>query len=233
MLHGEVLEFAASHYGELTEALLELARLQAIELGEPDEALRTIDAAVEITPESAREALQQRLWMEGVACFYAGAWERGSRHFEAEMAVNGADVEVPVWRWLCDAHNPKLGVEQARARLLECGHDVRVPFAQVWRLFKGSGGSLEENVAEVLDAAERDGSADARMWGHFYVALHLEALGRGAEARAHFVAAADAGSCNNIAKLARAHLLGLLRLDARETWVRLAPHVERRRAALL
>ena len=34
------------------------------------------------------------------------------------MAVNGGDVEVPVWRWLCDAHTPALGVKAARERPL-------------------------------------------------------------------------------------------------------------------
>ena len=50
MLHAEVLAYMAKEHSSLTEALVELARLQAIELGMSAEALRTIDTAIAITP---------------------------------------------------------------------------------------------------------------------------------------------------------------------------------------
>ena len=248
MLHADVLAYMATEHSSLTEALVELARLQAIELGMTAEALRTIDTAITITPAEKLDSLRERLWMEGIAAFYEGDWERGARHFEVEMAVNGDDVEVPAWRWLCDAHNPKLGVGAARSRLLECGNDVRAPFNEIWALYKGVNGAgnsgargrkherrrkrnrsqlsvaaaAEANdaraIAAVLRAAEEDGSEDSKMWGNFYIGLYLEALGKHEAARTHFVNAAESGSHNNIAKLARAHLLRALKRDADKQW---------------
>ena len=257
MLHAEVLAYMAKEHSSLTEALVELARLQAIELGMSAEALRTIDTAIAITPPEKLESLRERLWMEGIAAFYEGDWERGTRHFEVEMAVNGDDVEVPAWRWLCDAHNPELGVDAARSRLLECGNDVRAPFNEIWALYKGADAAgngrgcgrqhgrrrnrdrvaavAEANdaqaIATVLRAAEQDGSEDSKMWGNFYVGLYLEALGRHEAARTHFVNAAESGSHNNIAKLARAHLLRLLKRDAAKHWHDLQQQAVSRRHA--
>lgn len=234
MLHADVLEYVASEHGDLVEQLVELARLQVIELGESERALRTIDAAIAVTPKEKRGSLQERLWMEGLACFYTGKWERGARHFEAEISVNGADVEVPVWRWLCDAYNPQVGVKRACARLLECEHDVRAPFPEIWRMYKGATGSVEDRIADVLTVAakarERSGGlggsgGDSWMWGNFYVGLYLEALGRHEEARRYFVAACESGSFNNISKLARTHFLQLQRREAQETWAKLAQQV--------
>ena len=56
------------------------------------------------------------------------------------------------------------------------------------------------------------------MWGNFYIGLYLEALGKHEAARTHFVNAAESGSHNNIAKLARAHLLRALKRDADKQW---------------
>lgn len=222
LLHSDVLKYMANEHGSLVMELVELARLQVIELGEAENALRTINAVLAITPESKLPGLKEHLWMEGVACFYAGQWERGARHFEAEMAVNDCDVEVPVWRWLCDAKNPQLGVQQARARLLGCKHDVRPPFPEIWIMFKGAGGSDEVHISNVLTAAEHDGTEDAKMWAHFYIGLYLEALGSTTEADKYFKIAAETNSHQNIAKLARAHFLRLQRQAACTTWTRLS-----------
>ena len=240
MLHSDVLQYMATEHSALTEELVELARLQAIELGDAAGALRTVDAAIALTPAPKVRELQRRLWMEGIAAFYSGKWDRGAAHFEIEMAVNPDDVEVPVWRWLCDAHNPARGVRAARERLLECGHDVRDPFPQIWRMYKGAnerGSSsvndknkgVQASIAEVMRAVERDGSEDAVMWGNFYVALYLEALGRDTEARPHFLAAVESGSHNNIAKLARAHWQRVLRREAATTWARLSAAIDHQR----
>ena len=121
LLHDDVLGYCHSEGGEediLVERLIELARLQVIELGESEAGLRSIDTAMEICPLKSKQGVHERLWMEGIAAFYTGDWARGARHFEIEMGVNGSDVEVPVWRWLCDAHNPEFGPETARKRLM-------------------------------------------------------------------------------------------------------------------
>jgi len=226
MFQTNVLAYAASEHANLVEELLELARVQVVELGEPERALRSVDAAVAITPRAKRAALQEHIWMEGLASFYAGKWERCSRHFEAEMSVNAADVEVPVWRWLCDAHNPQVGAKKARSRLLSCERDARgAPFPEIWDMYKGED-SPEKAAEKVLAAVGRASSEDAKMWGHFYVALYLEALGKPREARPHFEAAAATGSQQNIAKLARTHLLRLQRQEEREVWARLSQQVK-------
>jgi len=226
MLHKDVLEYVGSEHGALVEKLVELARLQVIELGESDKALKTIDAAILVTPHAKRSSLQERVWMDGIASFYSGKWDRCARHFETEMAVNAVDVEVPVWRWLCDARNPNLGKTKARGRLIECGHDVRAPFPEIWQMFKGTHSTTEEAVAAVLQAADQAGTEDSKMWGHFYVGLYLEALDRHSDARAHFLAAAETRSCNNIAMLARTHFRKVVQREEKETWAALSQQVK-------
>jgi hypothetical protein len=149
------------------------------------------------------------------------------------MAVNGGDVEVPVWRWLCDAHNPALGVKAARERLLPLsntntaagtsnassdgsgGHgDPRgEPFDAIYSLYKGEG-----SIETVLAKAAAAGTADATMWGCLYVGLYLEALGQHKRARGQFEKAAAADSHNNIAQLAKTHLRMLRQQAAEREW---------------
>ena len=142
----------------------------------------------------------------------------------AEMAVNGVDVEVPVWRWLCDAHNPALGVKAARERLLTLsntgnasdgsGGDPRgEPFDAIYSLYKGEG-----SIETVLAKAAAAGTSDATMWGCLYVGLYLEALGQHKRAREQFEKAAAADSHNNIAQLAKTHLRMLRQQAAEREW---------------
>merc|ERR1712151_534456 len=51
-------------------------------------------------------------------------------------------------------------------------------------MYKGTH-PVEQAVEDVLRVAANDGSDDAKMWGHFYIGLYLEALGRAHEARPH------------------------------------------------
>jgi hypothetical protein len=181
---------------------VELARLQVIEVGDAHASLAAIDKALTITPPEQLHDLKVRLWMEGLACFYTCQWERGAAHFVAEMAVNGSDVEVPVWRWLCDAYNPKYGPAGARERLmpLHGSGDPRIPMAEIYALYKGTG-----TIDEVMRAALQGGDPDTLMWAHFYVGLYLEALGQLKESRHYLEAAANTESRNNISMLARTH----------------------------
>ena len=222
LLHEDVLDQVGRKFGpksEVISRLVELARVSVIELGDGEACLKCVDAAMAATPPSARGELHKLLWVEGLGCFYTGEWERGARHFEAEMAVNGGDVEVPVWRWLCDANNPSLGVKAARDRLfvVEGASDPRgKPFGAIWSLYKGEG-----SIEAVLADAKAAGSADALMWGGLYCGLYLEALGQHSRAKEQFEAAAAADSHNNIAQLAKTHLVRVRKAAADTEWATL------------
>ena len=238
LLHKDVInqvgEYMGSN-GSLVARLIELARVCVIEIGDGGFCLRCVDAAMAACPPDQRKELHELLWVEGLGCFYAGEWERGAKHFEAEMEVNGNDVEVPVWRWLCDAHNPGIGVKEARKRLLPlrsidsngsnaCSDPRGPPFNAIWSLYKGDG-----SIQAVLEAANAAGSADAMMWGSFYVGLYLEALGQHERAREQFENAAVADSHNNIAQLAKTHLRKVREIAAQREWSDLTAALASRR----
>jgi hypothetical protein len=127
------------------------------------------------------------------------------------MGVNGSDVEVPVWKWLCEAYNPKYGPKEATERLmpLHGSGDPRIPMTEIYALYKGTG-----TVDEVMAAACKGGEPDSLMWGYFYVGLYLEAHGRVSESRRYLEAAANTQSKNNISKLAGTHFRIVLQREA-------------------
>ena len=123
----------------------------------------------------------------GIACYYAGQFEKGARQFELYQTFHNQDVENAAWRYLCVARTQ--GVEKARATLLPIEHDPRVPMMQIYELYRG-----QRKPEDVLAAAEagdapREAKTLRRFYAHLYVGLWYEAAGKPDEAREHILKA--------------------------------------------
>jgi lipoprotein NlpI len=155
--------------------------------------LEDFDRAAELEPRIA-----PHLWQRGISLYYVGEYQQGAEQFELHQTVNPSDVENGAWHFLCLAKAK--GVEEARENTLPIGRDGRVPMAEVWRLFRGEGG-----VEEVMAAAQRDGSADALLYGRLYLALYYAALGDRAKELEHSLAAATDAPSHYMGSVARVH----------------------------
>ncbi len=140
------------------------------------------------------------LWQRGIALYYAGRYDDCRRQFESHRTVNPDDVENAAWHFLCVARAESPA--KARAALLPVGPDARVPMLEVYQMFRGT-----RTPEQVLSAA---GTApDGQFFGHLYLGLYFEAMGRKDRALEHItIAAADrfARAGGYMHMVARVHL---------------------------
>lgn len=145
------------------QALLNRAVGQ-FEQGQFTESARTFDDLARLIPDQA-----PHLWQRGIALYYAGRFGECRQQFESHRTVNPDDVENAAWHFLCVARQES--PQKARAALLPVGPDSRVPMREVYQMFRG-----EVTEQHVLKAAGN--SPGGLFYGHLYVGLYSEALGR-------------------------------------------------------
>ena len=162
------------------------------------ESIADFDRQVKLQPDHAAEH-----WQRGIAYYYAGEYEKGSRQFELHQTVNPQDVENAVWHFLCVVRAPKGSIEAARKRLIEVTRDSRIPMAQIQQLFAGN-----MTPEEVLRVGKGKGDA-ASFYANLYVGLYYEALGRDDESLRLIARAADnpAANKNYMGDVARVHVI--------------------------
>jgi lipoprotein NlpI len=131
-------------------------------LGEIAAAIDDFDRAERLNP-----ALIPYLWQRGIAYYYVERFEDGARQFEADLAVNGHDVEETVWRYLCQAQLH--GVRTARDSLLAVRDGARPVMSRVFQLFAGA------CDAERIVAQYRNAGRQERFYSSLYVGLYYEA----------------------------------------------------------
>ena len=153
----------------------------ALRSGDAKKSAELFDKAIEAAPST-----KPRNWQRGIALYYAGRYADGAEQFEVHSTVNPQDVENTVWHLLCLARLKDGSLETARKKLLNVERDGRVPMAEVFDLFAGTGG-----VEAVDAAAERDGSPLARFYADLYVGLYHEASGNAEKSAARMKAAAE------------------------------------------
>ena len=176
-----------SEFQRLTKALAEdplNARLYvqrgmaSFQLGNLTAAIDDFDRAEHLTP-----TLTPYLWQRGIAYYYAERYADGAKQFEADLTVNGHDVEETVWRYLCQAQAQ--GSHAAREALLPVQRDSRPVMGWVYRLFAGAC-SAEQVIVHSRDAGRRD-----RFYSDLYVGLYFEAERDGNRARCHISQVAE------------------------------------------
>ena len=165
------------------------------EQGQFTESARTFDDLAKLMPDQA-----PHLWQRGIALYYAKRFADCRSQFESHRAVNPDDVENAAWHFLCVARQET--PEKARAVLLPVGPDSRVPMREVYQMFRG-----EITEQHVLKAAGN--SPGGLFYGHLYIGLYSEALGRKELALKHIKEAASdkyASAGGYMHMVARVHL---------------------------
>jgi tetratricopeptide (TPR) repeat protein len=136
--------------------------MASFQLGDIAASIDDFDRAEHLNP-----ALTPYLWQRGIAYYYAERFEDGAKQFEADLTVNGHDVEETVWRYLCQAQVQ--GSHAARDALLPVRNDPRPVMSWVYQLFAGAC-DAERVVTLCRDAGRRD-----RFYSYLYVGLYFEA----------------------------------------------------------
>ena len=175
-------------------------------LGRFEASVADFDNVIELDPTRAPYH-----WQRGISLYYAGRYAEGAEQFWIHRTVNPYDVENAVWRFLCMARDPDVGLEKARAEFLPIARDGRRPMMEIHALYAGR--ATEE---EVLQAARASGTFSLRtprsrryalFYAHLYVGLYLEATGDWAAARRHIVKAAGEHAIPDyMGDVARVHL---------------------------
>lgn len=166
---------AAALYAQDREPILDRA-VGEFERGRFAASVAAFDELVQLMPARA-----PHLWQRGIALYYAGRYADCRRQFESHRTVNPDDVENAAWHFLCVAREQD--ARAARAALLPVGPDARLPMRHVYQMFRG-----DVTPEEVMKAAGRDTSG--QFYGHLYVGLYFEAMGRKDLALPHIKAAA-------------------------------------------
>jgi lipoprotein NlpI len=148
------------------------------QLGDIAAAIDDFDRAERLNP-----TLTPYLWQRGIAYYYAKRFDDGAQQFEADLAVNGHDVEETVWRYLCQAQIR--GAEAAREALLPVRTDSRPMMGWIYQLFAGTCG-----IDELLDQY-RDAGRQERFYSALYVGLYSEAARDQWQARRYITQAAE------------------------------------------
>ena len=117
-------------------------------------------------------------WKRGISLYYAGRYADGAKQFEGYQTVDDNDVENAVWRFLCQARDPAVGLERARKQILTIKNDGRVPMMQIYSLYRGDAKPTDV-VAACLADKPSDAVRDARLfYAHLYLGLYYEVLGK-------------------------------------------------------
>ena len=182
---------------------------KALLTGSFNKAMWAFDSALYLTPGHR----DPQLWQRGLACFYGGRCEDGTKQFEADMTENGSDIEEVIWHFLCRCKMSGFQKSQAEGFLPLCtsNSDLTPPTApmpQVLQLYQGTA-----TVEDVFKAARNpDGSpaksyndTNAVAYANFYVGLYYEMQGDLLKAAEYLKAAADLNNPDYIGKLMATH----------------------------
>lgn len=169
------------------------------QLGRFEESVDDFDRYLELVPEE-----KPNCWQRGIACYYAGDFEKGAAQFALHQTVNTNDVENAFWHFLCLSRIK--GVEEARKKILPVENDSRVPMMTIYRLIQGKATPLD-----VLNAVHKDNPdprelRNRQCYAHLYLGLYDEARGDSDSAYDHFKAAAtDYSMPHFMGDVARVH----------------------------
>ena len=124
-------------------------------------------------------------WRLGIAYLFAGDFAKSAKQFEKYHAYDGRDRENGVWQFLANAR--VVGIEKARAAMLEYTRFDREPFPALYEMFAG-----KKTGAEVLAEMEKKGLVEdstVMFFAHYYVGLNEDFLGHKDAAREHLAKA--------------------------------------------
>jgi lipoprotein NlpI len=124
-------------------------------------------------------------WKRGISLYYANRFADGAKQFEGYQTVDGNDVENAVWRFLCQAKDPAVGPEKARAGILTIKDDRRVPMMQVYALFAGKAKPEDVTAAVRADNPNENVLNVRQFYASLYLGLYYDATGDAAKAKTY------------------------------------------------
>jgi lipoprotein NlpI len=160
--------------------LLELRGTEKFKLRQFKGAIADFDQECRLEP--AREPWH---WKRGLAYYYAGQYDKGRDQFQQYHDREDSDVENAVWRVLCMARMPEVGLKKAQDEILVVRRDPRVPMMEVYALFAG-----KAKPSDVVTAIEQ-GRPDERerntreFYGNLYLGLYFDMTGDVKRAAGH------------------------------------------------
>lgn len=119
------------------------------------------------TAERIDQSWRPQLWQRGISYYYLDQFEAGVHQFEANLAVNGSDIEETLWRFLCQAQLKD--IYYAQTDLIPVREDPRMILRVIYDLY--SGNTTPKTLQQV---AAREG-VQAQFYGALYLALFYEA----------------------------------------------------------
>lgn len=146
------------------------------------DALADFDKLIELAPEQA-----PHLWQRGIALYYAERYLESARQFESYHTVDNVDRENGIWRFLAQAR--VMGIEKARAQLLEYAKDDRPPFPDLYEMYRGR--KSAEAVLERIEAATPAGrNRESQLfYAHLYIGMLADVQNELERAERHLRAA--------------------------------------------
>lgn len=176
--------------------------------GSFEKAMWAFDSALYLTPGHK----DPQLWQRGLACFYSGHCEEGTKQFEADMTENGSDIEEVIWHFLCRCKMSEFQKSHTEGFLPLCTPNSDsappAPMPQVLQLYQGTA-----TVEDVFKAARNPNGSPAKSYNdtnavgyaNFYVGLYYEMQGDILKAAEYLKAAADINNPDYIGKLMATH----------------------------
>ncbi len=137
-------------------------------LGRFTDAVADYEKMIELDP--AQDAPHWRL---GIAYYFNGEFEKGSKQFEKYHQYDGRDRENGVWKFLCDARSR--GLDQARGSMLVYTRFDRHPFPSIYEMLEG-----KMSPQAVLDGAQDLGgkqNPQVAFFAMYYAGVYYDLIG--------------------------------------------------------
>ena len=118
-------------------------------------------------------------WRLGIAYHFAGDFAKSSAQFAKYHAYDGRDRENGIWKFLADAK--LVGIEKARAQMLEYTRFDREPFPSLYEMLAGK--KTTDEIFTGIETKKLGDNGAVMFFAHYYTGLHELLLGHQERAR--------------------------------------------------
>jgi lipoprotein NlpI len=160
--------------------LLKRRGVVQLEIGHFEAARKDFEAIIELDP--TREA---PLWERGIVEYFLGRWDEASDQFAKYYEVDPRDREDGLWKFLADVH--RVGIDRARAEMLEYKEFDRQPFPGLYAVYAGQ--ITPEDFTAEVHARSLNRSPLVDFNTHYYLGLYEDLFDHREAALEHLGAA--------------------------------------------
>lgn len=116
-------------------------------------------------------------WRLGIAYYFSGEFEKGSKQFEKYHAYDGRDRENGVWKFLCDAQSK--GLDQARSAMLVYTQFDRDPFPLIYEMLEGK--ISPQALLNRVQALGGEQNPQVSFFAVYYAGVYYDLIGEAAK----------------------------------------------------